>query len=152
MGVRGLFTFAENKSDCFESVYLKDTQLVIDGNNLRFFLYKGLKKRKCSFGGEYSLYFSATQHYFKRYVFTFIDTSTKPNLKIYFTYISSLLKNNIEPIVIFDGSYEEDKKKTKWKRTREQLHAAIRQVPTMDGRDAILPIFSKGDLLRILVL
>ena len=83
-------------------------------------------------------------------VFTFIDTSTKPNLKIYFTYISSLLKNNIEPIVIFDGSYEEDKKKTKWKRTREQLHAAIRQVPTMDGRDAILPIFSKG-LLLILV-
>ena len=67
----------------------------------------------------------------------------------YLPYISSLLKHNIEPIVIFDGSYEEDKKKTKWKRTREQLHAAIRQVPTMDGRDAILPIFSKGDLLSI---
>ena len=146
MGVRGLFTFAENKSDCFESVYLKDTQLVIDGNNLRFFLYKGLKKRKCSFGGEYSLYFSATQHYFKRY---FIEKSTCTNL-FYVPYISSLLKHNIEPIVIFDGSYEEDKKKTKWKRTREQLHAAIRQVPTMDGRDAILPIFSKG-LLLILV-
>ena len=64
------------------------------------------------------------------------------------SYISSLLKHNIEPIVIFDGSYEDDKKKTKWKRTREQLHAAIRQVPTMDGRDAILPIFSKGDLLK----
>ena len=79
----------------------------------------------------------------------FIKAQIPIHFMIYLPCIFSLLKHNIEPIVIFDGSYEEDKKKTKWKRTREQLHAAIRQVPTMDGRDAILPIFSKGDLLSI---
>ena len=68
MGVRGLFSFAENKFDCFESTTLKDTKLIIDGNNLRFFLYKRTKKRKCSFGGEYLLYFNATRDYFNRYV------------------------------------------------------------------------------------
>ena len=67
MGVRGLFSFAENKFDCFESTSLKDTKLIIDGNNLRFFLYKRTKKRKCSFGGEYLLYFNATRDYFNRY-------------------------------------------------------------------------------------
>ena len=68
MGVRGLFSFAENKFDCFESTTLKDTKLIIDGNNLRFFLYKRTKKRRCSFGGEYLLYFNATRDYFNRYV------------------------------------------------------------------------------------
>ena len=67
MGVRGLFTFAGNKSDCFESIDLKNTKLVIDGNNLRFFLYKGMKRRKCSFGGEYMLYYTTTRNYFQRY-------------------------------------------------------------------------------------
>ena len=55
----------------------------------------------------------------------------------------SLLSYNIIPIVILDGSYEIGKKKTIWKRTKEQLHSALRLNPTHD-RDSILPIFSKG--------
>ena len=86
MGVRGLFSFAENKFDCFESISLKDTKLIIDGNNLRFFLYKRTKKRKCSFGGEYLLYFNATRDYFNRYVnYYFEDTLFKKNQRILFS-------------------------------------------------------------------
>ena len=86
MGVRGLFSFAENKFDCFESISLKDTKLIIDGNNLRFFLYKRTKKRKCSFGGEYLLYFNATRDYFNRYVnYYFEDSLFKKNQRILFS-------------------------------------------------------------------
>ena len=151
MGVRGLFSFAENKFDCFESTTLKDTKLIIDGNNLRFFLYKRTKKRKCSFGGEYLLYFNATRDYFNRYVSfctcklfyrysIFVYSFKRVILFCNFSFIC----HNIIPIVIFDGSYEDGKKKTTWKRTREQLHSALRHNPTHDSIDSILPIFSKG--------
>ena len=87
MGVRGLFSFAENKFDCFESISLKDTKLIIDGNNLRFFLYKRTKKRKCSFGGEYLLYFNATRDYFNRYVnYYFEDSLFKKIKEFYFQF------------------------------------------------------------------
>ena len=151
MGVRGLFSFAENKFDCFESTTLKDTKLIIDGNNLRFFLYKRTKKRKCSFGGEYLLYFNATRDYFNRYVsFCTCKLFYRYSIFVYsFKRVIlfcnfSLICHNIIPIVIFDGSYEDGKKKTTWKRTREQLHSALRHNPTHDSIDSILPIFSKG--------
>ena len=52
--------------------------------------------------------------------------------------------------MIFDGSYEDGKKKTTWKRTREQLHSALRHNPTHDSIDSILPIFSKGRYITFL--
>ena len=159
MGVRGLFSFAENKFDCFESTTLKDTKLIIDGNNLRFFLYKRTKKRRCSFGGEYLLYFNATRDYFNRYVsictcklfyrYSIFVSSFK---RVILFCNSSLICHNIIPIVIFDGSYEDGKKKTTWKRTREQLHSALRHNPTHDSIDSILPIFSKGRYITFLKL
>ena len=70
MGIRGLFTFAESnpKCDFFENTMLSNTNLVIDGNNLRFYLYNRLKGRNCAFGGEYRLYFNSVTKYFQRYV------------------------------------------------------------------------------------
>ena len=65
----------------------------------------------------------------------------------YFICNFSLICHNVIPIVIFDGSYEDGKKKTTWKRTREQLHSALRHNPTHDSIDSILPIFSKGNFL-----
>ena len=101
MGVRGLFSFTQSnvKCDFFQSTTLKDTCLIIDGNNLRYFLYNRMKKRNCAYGGEYHLYYQSVQNYFK-----------------------TLLKCGIIPIVIIDGSFEEGKKKTRNKRTKEQLY------------------------------
>ena len=71
MGIRGLITFAESNQKCdfFESITLSNTNIVIDGNNLRFYLYNRLKGRNCAFGGEYKLYYDTVTKYFQRYVF-----------------------------------------------------------------------------------
>ena len=70
MGIRGLITFAESNQKCdfFESITLSNTNIVIDGNNLRFYLYNRLKGRNCAFGGEYKLYYDTVTKYFQRYV------------------------------------------------------------------------------------
>ena len=70
MGIRGLITFAESNQKCdfFESITLSNTNIVIDGNNLRFYLYNHMKGRNCAFGGEYKLYYDTVTKYFQRYV------------------------------------------------------------------------------------
>ena len=75
MGIRGLFTFAESNQKCdfFENIVLSNTNLVIDGNNLRFYLYNRLKGKNCAFGGEYKSYFAAVSKYFQRYVISEIE-------------------------------------------------------------------------------
>ena len=126
MGVRGLFSFTESNTKCdfFQNTSIKNTSLVIDGNNLRYFLYNRMKKRNCAFGGEYFLYYQNVTNYFK-----------------------ILLKCGIKPIVIIDGSYEEGKKKTRWKRTKEQLFNALNCNYTNQGALAVMPIFAKDIFL-----
>ena len=126
MGVRGLFSFTQSnvKCDFFQSTTLKDTCLIIDGNNLRYFLYNRMKKRNCAYGGEYHLYYQSVQNYFK-----------------------TLLKCLITPIVIIDGSFEEGKKKTRNKRTKEQLYSALYCNPVTQGQFSVMPIFAKDIFL-----
>lgn len=125
MGIRGLFSFAESNKKCdfFENHRLKSTKLVIDGNNLRFFLHK--RTKNCAYGGEYEIYHQKVTHFFQ-----------------------ALLKMNIEPVVVIDGSFEEGKKKTLWKRTQEQLEVALICDPKIQSRYSVMPIFAKDIFIQ----
>lgn len=58
--------------------------------------------------------------------------------------LSRLLEHNVQPVVILDGSYEENKRKTLWTRAREQLTKGLRCTPSSQRRCTVLPLFSKG--------
>lgn len=99
MGVRGLTTFiAKNASKYLDPHELKDTNLVIDGDNLCSQLYKQIDQGKSAFGGNYDEYF--------RHVVEFFNMLKKCNVTAY---------------VLLDGGYEMKKMKT----VRERLRARI---------------------------
>lgn len=86
MGIRGLKSFLE-KNDFLQPYRLKDTRIVIDGNNIcHQLLYSGTARH---YGGNYS--------------------EVRQKVKSFF---EALLSCNIKPYVVFDGAYDDDDKKT----------------------------------------
>ena len=59
-----------------------------------------------------------------------------------------MLDANIVPIVILDGSFEEGKKKTLWKRSKEQLESALNCTPSNQARYSVMPIFAKDIFIQ----
>ncbi|XP_071130267.1 single-strand DNA endonuclease ASTE1-like isoform X1 [Mytilus edulis] len=85
MGIRGLRSFIE-KNGSLQPYILKDTRVVIDGNNICHHL----------------LYIGTCRHYGGNYI------EIRQNAQSFF---QALLKCNIKPYVVFDGGYDDDDKK-----------------------------------------
>ena len=138
MGVRGLATYFGNRDLFFDQVKfwfcsidfwtvetqveLKNCKVIIDGNNLRFALYKWCPGLNHCFGGDYDKYaryskypFRSTmtwRFYFNRYVRQFIK---------------KLQRSGIRPIVVFDGGHDKSDQKlaTVITRMTEQSRNAV---------------------------
>lgn len=88
MGIRGFFTFIDNHHDhILDVIYLNDTKLIIDANNLMHYLFakSGISSK---YGGDYYDFKLAVDSYF-----------------------TNLSKCNIKPMLIFDGSLKSDDSK-----------------------------------------
>ena len=63
MGVRGLATYIDKNQDVLLDFAIRDCPLVIDGNNLYYALYHGLKTGHAS-NGDYHLFARAIRKFF----------------------------------------------------------------------------------------
>lgn len=102
MGVQGLKSFIDKNATLLEDFQLKDTKVIIDGNNLYHVLYYCLNISH-HFGGDYDLFASRSRQYFKK-----------------------LEACKVQPYVVFDGGYERDDRKleTTLRRAEDRLHLA----------------------------
>ena len=63
MGVRGLATYIDRNQDVLRDFELRDCALVIDGNNLYYALYHGLKTGHAS-NGDYDAFAKLIRRFF----------------------------------------------------------------------------------------
>ncbi|XP_076674881.1 protein asteroid-like [Andrena cerasifolii] len=120
MGIQGLTTFINNRSDRYLEYYeLHDTYLVIDGNSIGCQIYILYAKCNCAFGGDYDKY--------AQYVSNFFD---------------DLLKCNITPLVLIDGGCEDKKLQTVIKRTKDKIRVASSFTP-FNQRLKFFPVIIK---------
>ena len=63
MGVRGLATYIDKNQDVLRECQLRDSPLVIDGNNLYYALYHGLKTGHAS-NGDYDAFAKLIRKFF----------------------------------------------------------------------------------------
>ena len=54
--------------------------------------------------------------------------------------------------MVLDGSFEEGKKSTLWKRTKEQLENALSCTPLNQSRYSVMPIFAKDIFIEAIEL
>ncbi|XP_057323041.1 protein asteroid-like isoform X1 [Microplitis mediator] len=102
MGIRGLTTYVQNKSDYFFEPYeLFNTKLVIDGWSLSAQLYCHATYSDSIFGGDYDQFAHCVTRFFE-----------------------DLLRCNVTPLVILDGGWEDKKYNTLIIRFREKLRTA----------------------------
>jgi 5'-3' exonuclease len=123
MGIRGLFTFVENNQNQFMVDYaLHSSTIIVDANNLLHLLYRTCSGLNAAFGGDYDKVYS------------------------HFDAFCSLLDTcNIKPIMVFDGGLDVDnrKEKTRKKRIRMRMRAAISCDPYRQGSLEVFPLFGK---------
>ena len=101
MGIRALTSFVKkHHKGLFKSVELKDWKaIVVDGNGLCHYLYIE-KGGNWELGGEYPEFFSETKSYFQ-----------------------SIRQAGVEPVVVFDGTHDQNKTATVLKRKQEKNKA-----------------------------
>lgn len=120
MGIPGLTTFINNRSDRYLEYYeLHDTYLVIDGNSIGCQIYTLYAKCNCAFGGDYDKYAQCVSNFF-----------------------DDLLKCNITPLVLIDGGCEDKKLQTVIKRTKEKIRIASSFSP-VSQRMQFFPLINK---------
>ncbi|XP_013133498.1 PREDICTED: protein asteroid [Papilio polytes] len=128
MGVRGLTTYINGNQDTFlRRHYLRDCNLVIDGHSLCSQLYRCLNCFS-AFGGDYDKFASYTRTFFK-----------------------SLRKCNVQPFVLFDGSYELRKLKTAYNRLRSKINGASRLDPVTQSSLQIFPLLLRDVFKEVLI-
>lgn len=127
MGVRGLTTYINNNQDIFlKKFLLHDSYLVIDGHSLCAQLYRSLNCFS-AFGGDYDKYSNKVKIFFK-----------------------SMHKCHITPYVLFDGSYENRKLKTAYKRLKSKINGASQLDPVTQGSLKIFPILLRDVFIEVL--
>ena len=126
MGIKGLTSFLDDNSQLLTSYFLRDTKVVIDGNNLFHFL-NTLYDVRDNFGGNYDCFAAATMSFF-----------------------AALAECNVEPVVVFDGPYNPREKKinTAVKRAKDRIHIAYNLSVGCRGRAT--PILSQDVFVSIL--
>jgi len=99
MGIRGLTTYIDHHPELLTDHKLRDTKLIIDGNNLYHFLYYYYRVAH-EFGGDYDHFSDSCISFF-----------------------TSLRSCNVEPYVVFDGAYATDgcKFQTSMGRARDRI-------------------------------
>lgn len=104
MGIRGLSTFLANRGDFFERKQLRDSKVIIDGNNLRFALYGSCPGLNDSFGGDYDKLHRHVKQFFL-----------------------NLLRCDVTPVIILDGGLDksEQKLRTVLKRFRQEMRVSV---------------------------
>ena len=117
MGVKGLTSFLDSNSQFLTDFKLRDTKVIIDGNNLFHFL-NDLYHVDNNYGGDYDCFALATTGFF-----------------------STLMKCNVTPVVLFDGPYIPSEKKigTSIRRAKERILLAYHMTLGLPGRAT--PIF-----------
>ncbi|KAK2720929.1 protein asteroid homolog 1-like [Artemia franciscana] len=124
MGIRGLFTFVENNQNQFMVDYaLHSSTIIVDANNLLHLLYRTCSGLNAAFGGDYDKVYS----HFDAFCLL-LDTC------------------NIKPIMVFDGGLDVDnrKEKTRKKRIRMRMRAAISCDPYRQGSLEVFPLFGRS--------
>ncbi|XP_063160047.1 protein asteroid homolog 1 [Candoia aspera] len=126
MGIHGLMTYVGEHSEFFVDLQLRNTNVIIDGNNLYHRLYfdSNLDIRR---GGDYN---------------SFTD--------VICLFFESLAVCNIQPYVVLDGGSDaSDKKLTTLKeRAREKIHAA--HSLSCGGGGSVLPLLVREVFKQIL--
>ena len=90
MGVRGLSSFLSNRTAFFERKELSDSKVIVDGNNLRFALYKSCPGLNDCFGGDYDKFYRHVKQFFL-----------------------NLLRCRVTPVIIVDGGLDKSDQKLK---------------------------------------
>ena len=118
MGVQGLTSFVDENPVLLTDLHLHNTRVLVDGNNLCYFLYFNYYDINLRYGGDYDIYAESLRCYFK-----------------------TLRTCNVEPYIIFDGAYENKRKlRTSLSRSRDRLLHATRIANGHEGH--ILPLLS----------
>ena len=129
MGVRGLSTYLSHRETFFEDLELKNTRVIIDGDNLRFALYKWCPGLNHCFGGDYDKYYRYVQQFF-----------------------SLLLSCGVTPIIVFDGGYDKSDQKlaTVMHRLSEHTKNAMACNCVTQSKLQVFPIFGKEVFMEVL--
>nr|XP_023023136.1 protein asteroid [Leptinotarsa decemlineata] len=102
MGIRGLTTFIQNRSNLYMEKYeLHDTSLILDGNAVACQLYRWHTISNDCFGGDYDKYANVIRNFFHL-----------------------LFDCNVTPYVVFDGGYEKRKVATVINRMKNKIKSA----------------------------
>ncbi|XP_078143536.1 single-strand DNA endonuclease ASTE1-like [Centroberyx gerrardi] len=119
MGVQGLCSLIEANSQIYQDVRFRDSQLVIDGFNLCYWLYfrSGLDQNH---GGEYA---------------AFEDLIGK--------FVKALKDCRIEPYVVVDGGTDITDKKLETLRSSAEDRFRRAHAAALGGRESILPPLAK---------
>ena len=90
-------SFLSARTDFFERKQLSETKVIVDGNNLRFALYKSCPGLNDCFGGDYDKFYRRVHQFFL-----------------------NLLRCGVKPVIIVDGGLDktDQKLKTVLKRLR----------------------------------
>ena len=130
MGVRGLSTYLSHRESFFEDLELKSTKVIIDGDNLRFALYKWCPGLNHCFGGDYDKYYRYVKQFF------------------------SLLKScDVTPIIVFDGGMDKSDQKldTVVHRLSEHTKTAMSCNSVTQSKLQVFPLFGKEVFIEVLV-
>ncbi|XP_068969326.1 protein asteroid-like [Bombus flavifrons] len=128
MGIPGLTAYI-NKHKCnfLEHYKLRDTYLVIDGNNIKYLLYEKCTCNNWTFGGDYDNY--------EQYISDFFD---------------DLLKCNVTPLVFFDGAVESKKFKTIVRRMKRRLDILPTSAFKTNCPEQIFPLLNERVFINVL--
>ena len=105
MGVRGLSSYLAPRRELFDTTELRDTKVIIDGNNLRFSLYRSCPGLNDCFGGDYDK--------FRGFVLRFFRL---------------LLRCRVTPVIILDGGLDKTGQKLPTVRNISVMSAMIYNV------------------------
>ncbi|XP_060517164.1 protein asteroid [Cylas formicarius] len=129
MGVRGLTTYINNRSEIFlEDYKLYNTKLVLDGNCIAAHLYKWHCKSNDCFGGDYDKF-----------------------ANVIISFFNLLVECNITPYVIFDGGYEKRKLATVKSRMKNKIRTASQLNSVTEGSQSVFPLFLRETFIDVLL-
>jgi len=126
MGICGLTTFVDTRPELLTDFQLRDTRIVIDGNNLYHFLYYYFQV-PCEYAGDYNQFAASCE-----------------------TFFTALHSCGVTPYVVFDGAYAADGNKfqTSLARARERVHRS--NIMAHGRRAKILPVLTHSCFVHVL--
>jgi len=129
MGIRGLSSYFSNRDSFFKTISLDGGVVIIDGNNLRYSLYRDTPGTNHAFTGEYDKYYKHVHEYF-----------------------STLVSCGITPIVVFDGGYDvsDIKQRTVMHRARDQIRNSLACNSVSQHKIQVYPLLGKSVYLDVL--